>query len=457
MKSKDSRSEFLDPAIYTPCFEYRHGSLHCEGVALAKIADRADTPAYVYSNAAFSAAYRDFRRAIQSELGRVPSTVCYAVKANSNLAVLRALAHLGSSFDIVSRGELFRLQRAGVPGRRIVFSGVGKKREEIREALRAEILLFNVESEEELEVLASEASRLRVAAPSAIRVNPDVGAGGHPHIATGDHRHKFGVDWPEARRLYLRHRQSLWIDWKGISGHIGSQITSMEPFRIFAGRLADYFRDLSRQGIVLRYLDIGGGLGIRYATENPLSLREYASSFAPAIRKLGCHVLLEPGRALIGSAGVLLTRVLYTKRTHGKTFVIVDAAMNDLIRPALYNATHPITTVNRPRANAEFSPVDIMGPVCETGDFFLRNWSMPEVHSGDLLVIWVAGAYGAAESSNYNSRPRAAEILVEGGRFRLVRRRESRADLIRGEHYPQSREAAKTTARRDAKSYSRRR
>ena len=427
--------EFLDPALSTPCFEYVHNSLYCEGVALANIANRVGTPAYIYSRSAFSSAYRHFRRAVQSALGHAPFTVCYAVKANSNLAVLRAFARLGSSFDIVSGGELFRLQRAGVPGRRIVFSGVGKTREEIREALRARILLFNIESEEELEALASEASRLRVLAPAAIRVNPDVGAGGHPHIATGDHRHKFGIDWPEARRLYLRHKQSLWLEWKGISGHIGSQITRVAPFRTFAGRLANYFRDLSRQGIALRYLDIGGGLGIRYTAENPPSFHEYAANLAAPVRKLGCHLLLEPGRTLIGSAGVLLTRVLYTKRTHGKTFVIVDAAMNDLIRPALYNAVHPITPVMRQRTNAEMSRVDIVGPVCETGDFFLRDWPMPEVRSGDLLVIWVAGAYGAAESSNYNSRRRAVEVLVDGSRFSLIRRRESHADLVRGERF----------------------
>ncbi|MFZ0211713.1 MAG: diaminopimelate decarboxylase [Candidatus Acidiferrales bacterium] len=433
MKPNGTRPPFLDPADYTPRFEYRHGSLVCEGVALAHIADRVGTPAYVYSRAAFTSAYRQFRRDFQNELRGTPCTICYAVKANSNLAVLHAFARLGSSFDIVSGGELFRLRRARVPGRRIVFSGVGKTREEIREALRARILLFNVESEEELEVLASEASRLGVAAPAAIRVNPDVGAGAHPHISTGDHRHKFGIDWPEARRLYLRHKQSLWIDWKGISGHIGSQITRVAPFRVFAARLSNYFRDLSRQGIGLRYVDIGGGLGIRYTDENPASMREYAAHLAGPIRNSGCHLLLEPGRALIGSAGVLLTRVLYTKRVRGKTFIIVDAAMNDLIRPALYNAVHPVTHVNRPRASAEIVKADIVGPVCETGDFFLRDWPMPEAHPGDLLVIWAVGAYGAAESSNYNSRPRAAEILVEGPRFRVIRRRESLADLVRGE------------------------
>ncbi|MHB8411839.1 MAG: diaminopimelate decarboxylase [Candidatus Acidiferrales bacterium] len=426
---KDKGSESLDPVSYTPDFSYRRDAIRCEGVSLAAIGTRAGTPAFIYSRAAFTATYRRFRRAIRG----VPHSICYAVKANSNLAVLRAFARMGSSFDIVSAGELFRLRRIGVPGERIVFSGVGKTREEIREALRARILLFNVESTGELEMLASEAARLGRSAPAAIRVNPDIEAGGHPHIATGHHRHKFGIDWPEARRLYLLHKQSLWIDWKGISGHIGSQITKTAPFRSAGARLAGYFRELSREGIRLRYLDIGGGLGIRYTKENPPSIEEYAARLPQSIRALGCHLLLEPGRALIGQAGVLLTRVLYIKSSRGKTFIIVDAAMNDLIRPALYGAAHPITPVIRPRANAKISRVDIVGPICESGDAFLHDWPMPEVQPGDLLVIWGAGAYGFAESSNYNSRPRAPEILVEGSRFRVIRRRESHADLIRGE------------------------
>ncbi|HVA72285.1 MAG TPA: diaminopimelate decarboxylase [Candidatus Limnocylindrales bacterium] len=426
-KRRDQESH--DPIFYTPDFSYRRDAIFCEGVSLAAIAGRAGTPSYVYSRSAFASAYRRFRRAFHG----VPHSICYAVKANSNLAVLRAFARMGSSFDIVSAGELFRLRRIGVPGERIVFSGVGKTREEIREALRARILLFNVESAAELEMLASEAARVGRSAPAAIRVNPDIEAGGHPHIATGHHRHKFGIDWPEARRLYLLHKQSLWIDWRGISGHIGSQITKITPFRGAAARLARYCRELARAGIRLRYLDIGGGLGIRYTNENPPSIEEYAAGLPQSIRALGCHLLFEPGRALIGQAGVLLMRVLYIKRGRGKTFIVVDAAMNDLIRPALYGAAHPITPVTRPRANAKISNVDIVGPICESGDLFLRDWPMPEVQPGDLLVIWGAGAYGFAESSNYNSRPRAAEILVEGSRFRVVRRRESLADLIRGE------------------------
>jgi diaminopimelate decarboxylase len=424
--------KYFDPAGLTPEFSYRRdGTLLCEGAGLREIAERVGTPAYVYSHAAFASAYRNFHRAFRG----LPHTICYAVKANSNLAVLRAFARMGSSFDIVSAGELYRLQCIDVPGKRIVFSGVGKTREEIREALRARISLFNVESPAELEALASEASRLGRPAPAAIRVNPDIEAGGHPHIATGHHRHKFGVDWNEAQRLYLFHRDSLWIDWQGISTHIGSQITSLAPFGSAASRLAGYFRELSRAGIRLRYLDFGGGIGIRYTEEQPPALRQYARVVRRALAPLGCHVLFEPGRALIAAAGVLLTRVLYTKTSRGKSFVVVDAAMNDLIRPALYGAQHAITAATRPSPDAKISRVDIVGPICESGDAFLHDWPMPEVKSGDLLVIWDSGAYGFVESSNYNSRLRAPEVMVSGAKFRVVRRRESHADLIRGERF----------------------
>lgn len=420
-----------DPAGYTPGFSYRSGSLASGSVSLEKIAARAGTPTYVYSRAAFTSSYRDLNRA----LADLPHRICYAVKANSNLAVLKAFARLGSSFDIVSGGELFRLRKIGVPGDRIIFSGVGKTREEIREALRARILLFNVESAAELEVLASEASRAGRAAPAAIRVNPDIEAGGHPHIATGHHRHKFGIDWAEARRLYLLHKNSLWIDWRGISSHIGSQITTTGPFRRAASRLTKYFAELRAEGIALRSLDLGGGIGIRYTNEKPPAFAEYAKALpgeATALAKNGAEIFIEPGRSLVGNAGVLLTRVLYTKRIRGNKFVIVDAAMNDLIRPALYGATHCITPVNRPTGES-IERVDIVGPVCESGDCFVHDWPMPHVEAGDLLAIWSAGAYGFVESSNYNSRPRAAEVLVEGAKFRVVKRRETKDDLIRGE------------------------
>ena len=425
-----SASSAIDPASYTPEFSWRGDDLCCEGVRLEEIGARAGTPAYVYTAASIAGTYRKLDQA----LGRQPHTICYAVKANSNLSILRLLAGLGSGFDIVSVGELFRLQRAGADAQSIVFSGAGKSREEIREALRARIGLFNVESAAELEILASEASRAGVRAPAAIRVNPDVEAGGHPHISTGHRSHKFGVEWENALPLYLQHRDSRWIEWRGISAHIGSQILSLGPFREALTRLARYFRELADSGIKLRYLDFGGGLGVRYSNEKPLAPGDYAKTISSIIRPLRCHLLLEPGRSIIAQAGILLMRVLYTKENHGKTFVIVDAAMNDFIRPALYDAVHPITAAKRPSGNNSGKiRVDVVGPVCESGDFFAQDWPLARVKAGDLLVLWGAGAYGFVQTSNYNSRPRPAEVLVEGSGFRTIRSRESLSDLIRGE------------------------
>jgi diaminopimelate decarboxylase len=425
-----SASSTSDPANYTPEFSWRGDDLCCEGVRLEEIAARAGTPAYVYSAASITGAYRKLDQA----LGRQEHTICYAVKANSNLSILRLLAGLGSGFDIVSVGELFRLQRAGAEAQSIVFSGAGKSREEIREALRARIGLFNVESAAELEVLASEASRAGVRAPAAIRVNPDVEAGGHPHISTGQRSHKFGVDWETALPLYRQYQDSRWIEWRGISAHIGSQILSLAPFREALARLARYFRELADSGITLRYLDFGGGLGVRYLNEKALAPGDYAKTISSIVRPLRCHLLLEPGRSMVAQAGVLLMRVLYTKENHGRTFVIVDAAMNDFIRPALYGAVHPITAAKRAAGNhAGRMRVDVVGPVCESGDFFARDWPLPRVKAGDLLVLWGAGAYGFVQTSNYNSRARPAEVLVEGSQFRTIRGRESLSDLIRGE------------------------
>jgi diaminopimelate decarboxylase len=420
----------IDPTTYTPAFAFRRGALHCEGVSLEAVAARVSTPVYVYSRASILGAYRTLDHA----LAGLPHSLCYSVKANPNLTILRLLARAGSLFDIVSGGELYRLHRAGVAPRRVVFSGVGKTREEIREALRAGILLFNVESEAELETLASEAGRLRRVAPAGLRVNPDVAAGAHPHISTGQRSHKFGVDWDDARRLYLAWRDSRWVRWQGISAHIGSQILSVAPFRRAVARLAAFVRELQGKGIALRYFDFGGGIGVRYHLERELPLADYARALKAAVRPLGCHLLLEPGRVIVGPAGVLLTRVLLTKRNRGKRFVVVDAAMNDFLRPALYNALHPATRAARLGVGlAPPARADIVGPVCETGDCFLEDWPIGDVHTGDLLVIWGAGAYGMVAASNYNSRPRPAEVLVEGSRYRLIRRRESRPDLLRGE------------------------
>lgn len=447
---RPSKLKYVDPVEFTSHFAWKKISsgaaaseeVFCEQVPLRAVAEKHDTPTYLYSASAIKDAYREFGHG----LGAVPHTLCFAVKSNGNLSILKQLANLGSGFDIVSGGELRLLQHIGVHGSRIVFSGVGKSREEIREALNyrveprsmhAGILLFNVESEAELQILTQEAARLvqRGGKPPAvsIRVNPDVQAGGHPHIATGRHEHKFGMDWTEAKRLYFAHRDSKWIRWQGLSAHIGSQITSLQPFRRALRRLVHFVEELRRDGISLRYLDVGGGLGVRYADQNPPGREEYARLVTNTVRKLGVHVLLEPGRSIVAQAGVLLTRVAYTKTNRGKTFVIVDGAMNDLMRPALYGAIHPITKVTRSRkdSNAMRRRVDIVGPVCETGDCFLRDWPLGEAAAGDLLAIWGAGAYGMAQASNYNARCRPAEVLVEGNHFRLIRRRETEKDLLR--------------------------
>jgi len=448
--SSHRKLEYIDPVSFTPHFSRKsvrkHGSstdeILCEKVSLESVAEATGTPVYVYSRAAIEDAYQELDRG----LGSIPHTLCFAVKSNGNLSILNHLARMGSGFDIVSGGELEHLRRIGVRGDRIVFSGVGKEQHEIREALnyrvagrkgRPGILLFNVESEAELEVLIGEAARQvrKGNAPPAvaIRVNPDVQAGGHPHIATGRHEHKFGLDWTGARGLYLAHRDSKWIRWQGISAHIGSQITSLEPFRLAVGRLASYVGELRRAGIELQYLDVGGGLGVQYTDQKVPRRTTYARLVAQLVRKLGAHLLLEPGRSIIAPAGVLLTRVLYTKTNRGKTFVVVDSAMNDLMRPALYGAIHPITKVQRENADrgAPRKRVDVVGPVCETGDCFLHDWPLGEVQTGDVLAIWVAGAYGMAQASNYNARCRPAEVLVEGNRFRVIRRRETQDDLLR--------------------------
>lgn len=416
-----------DPTEYTPHYTYRNRVLTCDGVPVSRIAEKYGTPTYVYSTASIVDAYRRFDRAF----GNISHTICYAVKANSNLSILRLLAGMGSGFDIVSGGELHRLRSIGVAGKRAVFSGVGKTREEIREALRAEILLFNVESEAELDVLAAEAARFRRRASAALRVNPDVDAGGHAHISTGHHRHKFGIDWEDARRLYLDQSRSRWIAWQGVSMHLGSQILAVGPFRRAVARVAAFVRSLARSGVELSLVDLGGGVGIRYTRETTPDLDAYARTLAGYIRPLGCRLLLEPGRAIVGPAGVLLARVLYVKRTRGKVFIVIDAAMNDFIRPALYDAVHPITAAIRGRG--EIVRADIVGPVCETGDCFLRDWPIELPEAGDLVALWGAGAYGFSQSSNYNSRPRAAEVMVRKNKFRVVRRRESMKDMTLGE------------------------
>lgn len=447
--AKNSKLQFVDPATFTPQFAWRRkgtGSLggeevRCEGVSLADAAKRFGTPLYVYSRAAMTEAYQELNRGLSG----VPHTLCFAMKANGNLSILKHLAKLGSGFDIVSGGELEHLGRIGVRGDRIVFSGVGKTREEMRAALQyatkqrggaGGILLFNVESPAEMEVLLEEAAR-HVAkgghAPAlSIRVNPDVLAGGHPHIATGLHEHKFGLDWAEARKLYVAHRDSKWIRWEGISAHIGSQIVSTKPFREALQRVVNYVGELRAEGIALRYVDFGGGLGVRYTTEKIPSRLEYARMVAKMVKPLGLHLLLEPGRTIIAPSGVLLTRVLYTKNNRKKAFVVVDAGMNDLLRPSLYGAVHPITRVTRNGSDSGVNRerVDVVGPVCETGDCFLRGWPLGDVQSGEVLAIWTTGAYGMSLASNYNGRCRGAEVMIDGKKTSLIRRRETKAELL---------------------------
>jgi diaminopimelate decarboxylase len=436
---------FKDPSRFTPQFSWkksRNGvrEIYCEGYPLSSAAARFGTPAYIYSRRAIENAYDELHHGLS-----LPHLLCFAVKANGNLSILKLLAQRGSGFDIVSGGELDHLGHIGVRGERIVFSGVGKSREEIRAALRYRaspehapgILQFNIESAAELEVLLEESSRRGRSANTApgvsIRVNPDVEAGGHPHISTGLYEHKFGLSWSAARELYLAHRNSRQIRWQGISAHIGSQIVDLKPFRLALERVSSYLLDLRCQGIALRYLDFGGGLGVRYTNEKPIARTAYARMIASVVRPLGVGLLLEPGRSIIAPAGVLVTRVLYTKKNPKKSFVVVDAGMNDFIRPVLYNAPHPITQVveREGKGHSTRSRADIVGPVCETGDTFLKGWPLGNVESGDLLAIWGAGAYGFVQSSNYNARPRPAEILIEGKLVKLIRRRETPADLIR--------------------------
>lgn len=417
-----------------PGFEYKRGELHCERVPLRRLAEKYGTPLYVYSQAALKQRYRTFDRAFRA----VPHSICYSVKANSNLSLLRILAGMGAGFDIVSGGELERVRTAHPAAvRKIVFSGVGKTEAELRLALREGILLFNVESEGELDLLAQCAARMKKKAGIALRVNPDVPAETHPYISTGLREHKFGVPMEAAPALYRRAAAHRFLTVAGISLHIGSQITDVAPFGLAVQRAVELVRQLSSEGHTIRFLDAGGGLGISYSSAEPVDLAAQAARYAEAItaplRTLGRlrpRLLLEPGRSIIASAGALLTRVLYTKNNGTKRFTIVDAAMNDLFRPALYGSRHEVAPVSQTAGDER---TDIVGPVCESADFLARDASLPPAAPADLLCILDAGAYGMSLSSNYNTRPRAAELLVDGTGARVIRRRETLRDLLRPE------------------------
>ena len=402
------------------------------------VARKYGTPLYVYSADHLLYRLQLFTEAFLSQPTPIPHLVCYAVKANPSLAVLKLLQHEGAGFDIVSGGELERILTIDkAPTHRVVFSGVGKTAAEIDLALRAGILLFNVESEGELELLAERAAKVKRKARIALRVNPDVFAETHPYISTGLREHKFGIDIRRARAAYRAAASYKWIEPAGVSVHIGSQIRSTEPFGSAVARVAELMLELRKDGLPIRFLDAGGGLGVEYHAGQPFNpeekVRHYAGALAKAISGLdSVTLLLEPGRFLIAQAGALVTRVLYVKKNGEKTFVITDAGMNDLIRPALYQAHHEIVPVT-PRKGARKITADVVGPVCETGDFFARDRVLPSVQPGDLLAILDAGAYGMSLASNYNSRPRPAEVLVHGERVRLIRRRETTEDMMAAE------------------------
>jgi diaminopimelate decarboxylase len=408
-------------------FDYRGKTLCAERVPLPRIAKAVGTPTYVYSSAALE---RDFR-VVAEGFSNQDCLVAYSVKANSNLAVLKLFSKLGSGFDIVSGGELHRVLRAGGDPAKVVFAGVGKTPDEIAFALRTGILLYNVESAEELESLNRIARQMRRRAPFAIRVNPDVDPKTHPYIATGLKTSKFGVPFEEAVRLYARSRRMPALLPLGLDCHIGSQLTDSGPLRAAIKKVAELYRHLNSRGFALAYLDVGGGLGISYQSEKPPSPREYARAISEAVKGTGARLILEPGRALVGNAGVLLTRVLYRKSNGRKSFVVVDAGMNDLIRPSLYDAFHQIQPVTR--RDGLQRRVEVVGPVCESSDVLARDRKMSLPRQGDLWAIMSAGAYGMSMASNYNSRPRPAEVLVQGRAFRTIRKREDYDDLLRGE------------------------
>jgi diaminopimelate decarboxylase len=422
-------------------FVYRNRTLHCDGVSLTTLAEKYGTPLYVYSAAQISQRYELFEQAFANRA----HTICYAVKANSSLAILRLLANQGAGFDIVSGGELERVRQANKPAlKKVVFSGVGKQVWEIDAALRANILLFNVESEAELHLLAARAEALGKIARFALRVNPDVFAETHPYISTGLSEHKFGIDIKAARAIYRAAKKSRWLDAAGVSVHIGSQIRKVDPFAAALTRVTALIADLRRDGHNIRYVDAGGGLGIDYgihatdpANHPAKQIEKYAAALTEGLANEPAHLLLEPGRFIVAQAGALLTRILYVKKNGSKTFVITDAAMNDLIRPALYHAHHEIIPIKQPtgKPSSEIK-VDIVGPVCESGDFFARDRALPPVKPGDLVVLLDAGAYGMSQTSNYNTRPRPAEVLIEGKNAKLIRRRETLRDLLAPELLP---------------------
>jgi diaminopimelate decarboxylase len=412
-------------------FNYQAGELYCENVPVRRIAEKVGTPFYLYSAATLGHHFRVFQASFQG----FPHIVCFAVKANGNLAILRLFGKLGAGADIVSGGELHRALSAGMDPGRIVYSGVGKREDEIRAALKAGILLFNMESSQELEAINRIAGRMKKKAPVALRINPDIDARTHPYISTGLKKNKFGINIERALEDYRRAQELPHLEVMGAACHIGSQITEVEPFVAALERLKELIERLKGQGIGIRYLDLGGGLGIQYDQEAPPHPKEYGGRLLQHLQGLDVTLILEPGRVLVGNAGILVTKVLYTKESDTKHFIIVDAGMNDLARPSLYGSYHgicPVAQQSRPLVTAS-----LVGPICESGDFLAKDRKLPDFQPGELVAVMSAGAYGFSMSSNYNARPRVAEILVHDRDFYVIRKRETYRQLTWGEAIPE--------------------
>jgi len=416
-------------------FIYKDNELYCESVAIADIAKAVGTPFYLYSSATLAHHFNTFDKSF----GELPHLTCFAVKSCSNLAVLRLFSTLGGGADIVSGGELYRSLKAGIDPRRIIYSGVGKTEEELRYGLVSGILMFNVESEQELEKLQQVAQEQEIVAPVSLRVNPDVDPKTHAYISTGLAKNKFGIPIEQAEKVYLRAQEMSHIKILGVSCHIGSQLTEISPFTEALHKVKQFVGRLETLGITIDYLDMGGGLGVRYQDEKPPHPQEYARALKEEMEGLECTLILEPGRVIVSNAGILISQVLYTKRTQAKKFIIVDAAMNDMARPSLYDAHHDIQPVTRKSGQATdetLEVADVVGPICETSDFLARDRQLPVLVQGDLVAVMTSGAYGFTMSSNYNSRPRAAEVLVKDDQFYVIRERENYETLIRDENIP---------------------
>ena len=411
-------------------FHYCDDKLFCEKLPLEHIANEVGTPCYVYSLATLQRHFRVF----DSAFSGIDHLTCFSVKSNSNIAILRLFSSMGGGTDIVSSGELFRSLKAGVPPEKIVYSGVGKRDEDIEYALRSDILMFNAESMQEIEAINRIAGRLGKKAPVALRVNPDVDPMTHPYISTGLKENKFGLDINDALACYVKAASLPNISIRGVDCHIGSQLTDASPFIDALKKIKNLINALQKNGIEISYLDLGGGLGITYYDEIPPEPKEYATAVLNTLNDLNLKLIFEPGRVIVGNAGILLARVIYIKNSGSKQFIIIDAAMNDLIRPALYHSFHSIKPVIQ--RNVEHFTADVVGPICESSDFMAKERLLPDVSQGDLLAIMSAGAYGFAMSSNYNSRVKACEILVDGEQMHIIRERESYEDLIKGERIP---------------------